>query len=161
MGTFSAIIIEEQPRKKVCLSFLLYTFGLMASCVSQKLNVKLLYTYRPRNHSIEQHYNMFKLIQTRLNSFRILQTCSNYSMMVVDPLMLNKIWPHDKQTLLKVSSISVRHPVVYWTEAPALREAKCTDIIQFKPLPLTSPQHNQNFPRGPFFVIVKICCYLI
>ena len=45
MGTFSAIIIEEQPRKKVCLSFLLYTFGLMASCVSQKLNVKkLLYT---------------------------------------------------------------------------------------------------------------------
>ena len=45
MGTFSAIIIEEQPRKKVCLSFLLYAFGLMASCVSQKLNVKkLLYT---------------------------------------------------------------------------------------------------------------------
>ena len=43
MGTFSAIIIEEQPRKKVCLSFLLYTFGLMASCVSQKSNVKLLY----------------------------------------------------------------------------------------------------------------------
>ena len=78
MGTFSAIIIEEQPRKKVCLSFLLYTFGLMASCVSQKLNVKLLYT--------DQKITVLNNIITCLNSFRILQTGSN-SMMVVDPLM--------------------------------------------------------------------------
>ena len=63
MGTFSAIIIEEQPRKKVCLSFLLYTFGLMASCVSQKLNVKLLYT--------DQKIIVLNNIITCLNLFKL------------------------------------------------------------------------------------------
>ena len=67
-------------------------------------------------------------------------------LMMLDPLMQNVT--HDK--LCFRSSISVRHPVVYWTEAPALREAKCTDIIQFKPLPLTSPQ-QPKFPKRTFF----------
>ena len=75
MGTFSAIIIEEQPRKKVCLSFLLYTFGLMASCVSQKLNVMVFFIpgtdakiFQGARRVFTFHIEIFSLLSELANS---------------------------------------------------------------------------------------------
>ena len=144
MGTFSAIIIEEQPRKKVCLSFLLYTFGLMASCVSQKLNVKLLYT--------DQKIIVLNNIITCLNSFKFIQNSSNLFQFNDGGRS-----PDVKYNMTHDNKLCLRYLQFLWDtllciERKHLPWEKPSALTSFNSSHFLSPHlNNQNFPRGPFF----------